>query len=220
MNILNLSPTATKTNVLQAVNASLKSSIGPVIKLFFQAKNTSLENNFDKKSTRIGCLNFTTNTTNCIEADQQQQETTKKSSLIEDSIKKVITGCEMQPVLVKADLTSEIALQEKIPLYRYKNSTQQCALPVSTSEAIYLLDIGKDLFPLNEAALPKKASPVLTNLQSIQSEPKNNKLKSSTRLKVVHRFDGSIELVCAGHLVISGCIADVCAELERMAQYE
>ena len=105
-------------------------------------------------------------------------------------------------------------------MYPHKNSTFQSVIPVATSEAIFLLDIGKGLYPISEAASIYKASPVATNSQSTLSDQKNGKLKSSARLKVVHRFDGSIEMVCAGHLVISGCIADVCAELDRMAQYE
>lgn len=220
MNILNFSSTPTKTNVLQAVNTGLKSSIGLTIKRFFQAKNTSFGNKLDKKSTRLGCLNSALKTNHCIEAGQQPQETTKDFSVLNGSIKKEITGSEMQAEQAKTNLTENIALQEEIPLYSHKNYIQQSVLPVATNDAVFLLDIGKGSCPINEAALSYKVSPVSTKSQSIQLDRKNGKLKSSTRLKVVHRFDGSIELVCAGHLVISGCIADVCAELDRMAQYE
>ncbi|MDP2163020.1 MAG: hypothetical protein Q8K21_02140 [Hydrogenophaga sp.] len=40
------------------------------------------------------------------------------------------------------------------------------------------------------------------------------------RLKVVREFEPGISPSCAGRMVISGRMADVCAELERMAQRE
>lgn len=40
------------------------------------------------------------------------------------------------------------------------------------------------------------------------------------RLKVVREFEAGISPSCAGRMVISGRMADVCAELDRMAQRE
>ncbi len=40
------------------------------------------------------------------------------------------------------------------------------------------------------------------------------------RLKVVRVVDAAVSPACAGRMVISGRMADVCAELERMAQRE
>jgi hypothetical protein len=40
------------------------------------------------------------------------------------------------------------------------------------------------------------------------------------RLKIVREFEPGISPSCAGRMVISGRMADVCAELERMAQRE
>jgi hypothetical protein len=40
------------------------------------------------------------------------------------------------------------------------------------------------------------------------------------RLKVVREFDSGVSSSCAGRMVISGRMADVCAELERMVQRE
>ena len=40
------------------------------------------------------------------------------------------------------------------------------------------------------------------------------------RLKVVREFEAGISPSCAGRMVISGRMADVCAEQERMAQRE
>ena len=46
------------------------------------------------------------------------------------------------------------------------------------------------------------------------------KASSQRRLKVVREFDAGISPSCAGRMVISGRMADVCAELDRMAQKE
>jgi hypothetical protein len=40
------------------------------------------------------------------------------------------------------------------------------------------------------------------------------------RLKVVREVDAAVSPACAGRMVISGRMADVCAELERMVQQE
>jgi hypothetical protein len=42
----------------------------------------------------------------------------------------------------------------------------------------------------------------------------------SSRLRVVREFDSNVGPACAGRMVISGRMADVCAELDRMAQRE
>ena len=41
-----------------------------------------------------------------------------------------------------------------------------------------------------------------------------------SRLRVVREFDSAVGPACAGRMVISGRMADVCAELERMSQSE
>lgn len=41
-----------------------------------------------------------------------------------------------------------------------------------------------------------------------------------SRLKIVREFDPGVGSSCAGRMVISGRMADVCAELDRMAQLE
>ena len=46
------------------------------------------------------------------------------------------------------------------------------------------------------------------------------KASSPRRLKVVREFDAGIGPSCAGRMVISGRMADVCAELDRMTQKE
>ena len=46
------------------------------------------------------------------------------------------------------------------------------------------------------------------------------KMPPVSRLRIVREFDPTTSPVCAGRMVISGRMADVCAELERMAQRE
>lgn len=46
------------------------------------------------------------------------------------------------------------------------------------------------------------------------------KTAAPRRLKVVREFDAGISPSCAGRMMISGRMADVCAELDRMAQRE
>ncbi len=46
------------------------------------------------------------------------------------------------------------------------------------------------------------------------------KAASPRRLKIVREFEAGISPSCAGRMVISGRMADVCAELDRMAQRE
>lgn len=48
----------------------------------------------------------------------------------------------------------------------------------------------------------------------------SSKRPALSRLKVVREFDSAVSPACAGRMVISGRMADVCAELERMAQRE
>ncbi len=49
----------------------------------------------------------------------------------------------------------------------------------------------------------------------------NSSLKKSlSRLKIVRQFEPGASSLCAGRMTISGRMADVCAELDRMAQSE
>lgn len=46
------------------------------------------------------------------------------------------------------------------------------------------------------------------------------KTSSPRRLKIVREMEAGISPACAGRMVISGRMADVCAELDRMVQRE
>lgn len=77
---------------------------------------------------------------------------------------------------------------------RAQRANGQLALPFSSGAATALRETtpGK--------AMPKRPAP--------------------SRLRVVREFDANVGPACAGRMVISGRMADVCAELERMAQRE
>lgn len=52
------------------------------------------------------------------------------------------------------------------------------------------------------------------------SEKTRAKISGPSRLKVVREFDLAISPACAGRMVISGRMADVCAELDAWVQHE
>lgn len=56
--------------------------------------------------------------------------------------------------------------------------------------------------------------------ESAQANKATPKGSSPSRLRIVREFDANVSPACAGRMVISGRMADVCAELDRMAQRE
>ncbi len=60
-------------------------------------------------------------------------------------------------------------------------------------------------------ATPNKASAILAT----PARP-----ASCSRLKIVRAFEPGVSPSCAGRMVITGRMSDVCAELDRMAQRE
>ncbi len=67
------------------------------------------------------------------------------------------------------------------------------------------------------AARCRSAIAVSADLPSSKATPK---IISHSRLRVVREFDSAVSPSCAGRMVLSGRMSDVCAELERMAQFE
>ena len=63
----------------------------------------------------------------------------------------------------------------------------------------------------------KHASGRVSSFKSAAFEVKNPAI---ARLKVVREDDAAVSPTCAGRMTISGRMADVCAELDRMAQRE
>jgi hypothetical protein len=54
-------------------------------------------------------------------------------------------------------------------------------------------------------------------LSPTSSVPNSKHIASVQRLKIVRQFEPGANRSCAGRLVISGRMSDVCAELDRMA---
>jgi len=67
------------------------------------------------------------------------------------------------------------------------------------------------------ATLPQAAATPAASANTSKPSLKN---PVSSRLRVVREFDSNVGPACAGRMVISGRMADVCAELDRMAQRE
>ena len=62
---------------------------------------------------------------------------------------------------------------------------------------------------------PRFASPLM-----VKTDPIDAKIPAHSRLRIVCEFDSTVSPACAGRMIISGRMTDVCAELERMAQRE
>ena len=60
----------------------------------------------------------------------------------------------------------------------------------------------------------------LGRVSSFKSAAFEAKNPAIARLKVVREHDTAVSPTCAGRMTISGRMADVCAELDRMAQRE
>ncbi|MDP2817043.1 MAG: hypothetical protein Q8O29_01970 [Polaromonas sp.] len=77
-------------------------------------------------------------------------------------------------------------------------------------------------FAANDSSATKIIAGSTRNTRATGSKPCQTMVKATTprRLKVVREFEAGISPSCAGRMVISGRMADVCAELDRMAQRE
>ena len=75
-------------------------------------------------------------------------------------------------------------------------------------------------FPLVSARAVTRQVPPAPSPASPQAGSACLKKSRPSRLKVVREFEPGVSPACAGRMVISGRIADVCAELERMSQRE
>lgn len=102
-------------------------------------------------------------------------------------------------------------------LTRFKNSFSQ--MPVVSTAQQTAASLQSPLAPENTRAsndswFAIEPEPV--------ARPCKSASKSSTgsRLRVVREFDSAIAPDCAGRMVISGRMADVCAELDRMVLRE
>ena len=69
-------------------------------------------------------------------------------------------------------------------------------------------------------AKPVQQRPVLGSKPLTCFQARNHALQSQapSRLRILREFEPGASPACAGRMVISGRMADVCAELERMSQ--
>ena len=72
----------------------------------------------------------------------------------------------------------------------------------------------------HQLALPFKPGSAPSRRRAAAAHAAAEKTATPSRLKVVRVFDAAVGPACAGRMVISGRMSDVCAELERMAQRE
>jgi hypothetical protein len=71
-----------------------------------------------------------------------------------------------------------------------------------------------------QLALPFSSGAATAPRETTSTGQAMPKRPTSSRLRIVREFDANVGPACAGRMVISGRMADVCAELERMAQRE
>ena len=95
-----------------------------------------------------------------------------------------------------------------------QNTTNLLAVPAQTRRVPQQLPL-----PFAQAGSAGRQRVVYSH--SVGTEGRNaSKFPAVSHLKVVREFDCAASLTCAGRMVISGRMADVCAELERMVQHE
>lgn len=71
-----------------------------------------------------------------------------------------------------------------------------------------------------QLSLPFASGTPTAPRESAQTSRATPKGATPSRLRIVREFDANVSPACAGRMVISGRMADVCAELDRMAQRE
>lgn len=91
---------------------------------------------------------------------------------------------------------------------------------VKTSACMPLPDFRRSA--ANDSSATKTVAAHAFPVRSAGQKPSSFRAKTAAprRLRVVREFEAGISPSCAGRMVISGRMADVCAELDRMAQRE
>lgn len=91
--------------------------------------------------------------------------------------------------------------------------------PVQSASNQFCVPAGTHHAP-DQRALPLVSSTSTIRHRSANDRPGKTGAKTPfpCRLKVVRESDSVIGPACTGRMVVSGRMADVCAELERMAQ--
>ncbi len=94
-----------------------------------------------------------------------------------------------------------------------QNSAHQPGLPYDAAP------LASHLQPLKPSRHPAVRG---SGVHSVTTRPCGGVARPSrqSRLKIVRELDASVSASCAGRMIISGRMADVCAELDRMAMRE
>ena len=92
--------------------------------------------------------------------------------------------------------------KQLVPPARAPLAHQRLTLPFARAGSAHLIHASGRVSSFKSAAFEAKKNPAIT------------------RLKVVREHDVAVSPACAGRMTISGRMADVCAELDRMAQRE
>lgn len=71
-----------------------------------------------------------------------------------------------------------------------------------------------------QLVLPFSSDSTTPSREAAQAGKAKPQPRTPSRLRIVREFDANVGPACAGRMVISGRMADVCAELDRMAQRE
>ena len=89
----------------------------------------------------------------------------------------------------------------------------QHTMPVGVQRATSQLE---PLFASNNIVVRRRLALVNTAATKFSKTAPETPVRS--RLRVVRQFDSAVSPACAGRMVISGRMTDVCAELDRLVQ--
>jgi hypothetical protein len=104
-----------------------------------------------------------------------------------------------------------------------RNTTSLLAIPALTPRTLKQLTLPFALpfaSPIAPAGGTGRRRPANGHSVGSKIGRSASKFSAVSHLKVVREFDSAVSSACAGRMVISGRMADVCAELERMVQHE
>lgn len=96
-----------------------------------------------------------------------------------------------------------------------QSAASQFLLPAAAQRRTYQLAL-----PFATDTTAARCSSTIAVSADLPSSKTAPKTRSHSRLRVVREFDSAVSPSCAGRMVISGRMSDVCAELERMTQRE
>lgn len=126
---------------------------------------------------------------------------------------RIVFSTPLAPLLFMPDAQNQedwFAVKKTLPKARRKSAKTRKKLQPPAQPAVQQIALPFQADGHTLAAVHQVADP--------QAPAANHaSLVASSRLRVVREFDSAISPSCAGRMVISGRMADVCAELERMS---